>query len=87
MNFADEGLLTLLNKPQAQDLLSLEVDTDGFIYALDSVFGRVFVYDVESNLLTAFGGGLSQGDQLGTFQQAVAIAATQQDVLVADSAQ
>ncbi len=87
VNFADEGLLTLLNKPQAQDLLSLEVDTDGFIYALDSVFGRVFVYDVESNLLTAFGGGLSQGDQLGTFQQAVAIAATQQDVLVADSAQ
>ncbi len=85
VNFADEGLLTLLNQPQAQDLLSLDVDADGFIYAVDSVFGRVFVYDVESNLLTAFGGGLSEGTQLGTFQQPVAIAATGRDVLVADS--
>lgn len=85
VNFADDGLLTLLNQPQAQDLLSLDVDADGFIYAVDSVFGRVFVYDVESNLLTAFGGGLSEGTQLGTFQQPVAIAATGRDVLVADS--
>ena len=83
VNFADEGLLTLLNQPQAQDLLSLDVDADGFIYAVDSVFGRVFVYDVESNLLTAFGGGLSEGTQLGTFQQPVALAATGRDVLVA----
>ena len=86
INFADEELLTLLNEPQAQDLLSLAVDADGFIYALDSVFGRVFVYDVESNLLTAFGGGLSEGKQLGTFRQAIAVAATRRDVLVADSA-
>lgn len=86
INFADEELLTLLNEPQAQDLLSLAVDDNGFIYALDSVFGRVFVYDVESNLLTAFGGGLSEGEQLGTFKQAVAVAATRRDVLVVDSA-
>lgn len=85
INFADESLLTLLSEPQAQDLLSLAVDSDGFIYALDSIFGRVFVYDVESNLLTTFGGGLATGVQLGTFKQAVAIAATNRDVIVVDS--
>lgn len=86
INFADEKLLTLLNEPQAQDLLSLAVDSDGFVYALDSIFGRVFVYDVESNLITTFGGGLAEGVQLGTFKQAVAIAANNRDVMVADSA-
>lgn len=85
MNFADEALLVTLGETRAQDLLSLDVDADGFIYALDSLFGRVFVYDEESSLLTTFGGGLSEGEQLGTFRQAVAIAATTRDVYVADS--
>lgn len=85
INFADEGLLTLLKSPVAQDLLSLAVDDEGFVYALDSSFGKIFVYDVESNLLTAFGGGLSEGEQIGTFKQAVSIEVTGEDVLVVDS--
>ncbi len=80
--------------PFKQTLTGLAVDDDEFMYILDSAFGRVFVYDAECRMLTAFGGGMSIGTQQGTFQTASAIAVKEtrdadgkvivSDVLVSD---
>lgn len=77
-----------------QTLTGLAVDDDEFMYILDSAFGRVFVYDAECRMLTAFGGGMGNGTQQGTFQTASAIAVKEtrdadgkvivNDVLVSD---
>ena len=40
------------------------VDSEDFIFALDTARGRVFQYDQNSNLISVFGG---IGDQMGTF--------------------
>ena len=42
-------------------------DKNGFYYVIDGTRGRVFVYDMDINLLGVFGGGLNTGKQLGTF--------------------
>ncbi len=67
------------------DTSNLAVDGDGFLYLLDTTYGRVFLYDSENCLLSAFGGGMGFGDQLGTFQMPEAVELNGSDVLVADS--
>lgn len=64
-----------IGKTYAQTLNSLTIDEQGFLYMLDSVKGRVYVYDEECRLLSVFGGGLSGGEQKGTFRNPVAITA------------
>ena len=68
-----------------QDLLSLDVDDNGYIFALDSTYGRIFVYNSENRLMSAFGGGRGFGNHLGTFTSACAIAEHLGDILVCDS--
>ena len=87
VNFADQGNYYDLNKDAMvhQDILGIDVDSDGFIYCLDSTYGRIFVYDQECRLLTAFGGGLGSGEQTGSFKMASAIAISGTRVLVSDS--
>lgn len=80
VNFADAGSKTL-----KQDLLSLSVDDEGYIYALDSAYGHIFIYDKNKNLLSVFGCGSRNGTQDGSFTSAVAITLNNNDVLVADS--
>ena len=79
-NFADAGSKTL-----KQDLLSLSVDDGGYIYALDSAYGHIFIYDKNKNLLGVFGCGSRSGAQDGSFTSPVAITLNGNDVLVADS--
>ncbi len=76
INFADDDINRSLNINSAykQTITGLEVDNDEFMYALDSAYGRIFVYDSECRMLTAFGGGMKVGTQKGTFQSASAIA-------------
>ena len=62
----------------------LAVDDNEFMYALDIKFGRVFVYDAQCRMLTAFGGGMNAGTQEGTFYNAAAISLKGQDILVVD---
>lgn len=50
-----------------QDIMDIEVDSNGFLYALESAYGRIYLYDGECRLLTAFGGGMGDGRTLGTF--------------------
>lgn len=86
-NFADEGYNSTSrdNKAQLQDLSSIDVDENGYIYALDSKFGRIFVYDKTGKMLSAFGGGFEYGEQKGNFQRALTLALCGDRLLVLDS--
>lgn len=68
-----------------QDLLGLSADDDGYIYALDSAYGHIFIYDKNSVCLAVFGCGSREGIQDGSFTSAQAITLNGSDVLVADS--
>ncbi len=81
-NFSDTNSSTvhLVNV----DFNGIAVDEDGYIYALDSTYGRIFVYDKECNLLSAFGGGFGEGKQKGVFSLAGSIDAKNGKVFVVD---
>lgn len=81
VDIADQRLGT---GKRLQNFSSIDVDKDGFIYALDDTYGRIFVYDAETNLLSAFGGGNGNGNQKGTFVQANAVAVSDDKVYVSD---
>ena len=56
-------------------------DDDEYIYALDSTYGKIFVYDNLCNLLFVLG---NKGEQIGTFQYPVAIEKSGKYLLVLD---
>lgn len=62
----------------------ITVDPQGFIYAVDQSRGRIFMYDEECRLISAFGTGFSEGDQVGTFLNSTAIASSQDRLYVLD---
>ena len=68
-----------------QNFVSVDVDSEGYMYALDQTYGRIYVYDSECNLLNAFGGGAGEGNQYGTFEFANSIAISNERVFVADN--
>lgn len=74
------------NGHYSQDILGVTVDKNGFIYALDSAYGHIFVYDQNNSLIGAFGCGTRSGEQTGSFTSAVAISLNGADVIVADAA-
>lgn len=79
-NYSDEGTGTY-----QQDMHGLDVDAQGFIYAIDSSYGHIFVYDQNNNLLGVFGSGAKTGTQDGSFTIASAITVNGNDVIVSDS--
>lgn len=85
INFADADVITVKGEKLGQDLLGIALDDDDFIYALDSTCGRVFLYDREYKLLSAFGSGMGRGEQVGSFVLPSAIDINGDDVLVCDS--
>ena len=62
-----------LNFALYQKIIGLDVDDKEFMYALDSTYGRIYLYDAQCRLLTTFGGGMQSGTQKGTFQTASAL--------------
>ena len=86
VNFTDDRVNTTYNDgdPVNQNIVGLAVDDENFLYCLESQYGRVYIYDKECHMLTAFGGGLQNGTQSGTFQSARALALNGSDVLVCD---
>lgn len=74
------------DEPEGEKFLTnyvdIAADEDGFIYALDSYNGRVFMYDNTGFQIAIFGGA---GTQLGTFSTAAAIDTMGERVLVLDS--
>lgn len=87
INFTDDEENTTYKDGETlnQNIVALEVDKNGYIYCLDASFGRVFLYDSEKRMLSAFGSGMGSGTQKGSFTQASALALNGGDVLVTDS--
>ena len=50
-----------------QDIMDVEIDSHGFIFGLESAYGKVFMYDENGTTLSVFGGGTGTGSQLGAF--------------------
>ncbi len=86
-NFAEFDVAVRHDKDVRQNFVGIAVDDMGFIYALDSTYGLIYVYDTDCNLVTAFGGGKNSGDRIGTYSAACAIAVSEDKVFVADSLQ
>lgn len=87
VNFTDDNVNMTFKITESfdQNIQSIAIDDDGFVYCLDASYGRVFLYDAECNMVTAFGGGMSNGKQDGTFMSASAIALNGNDVIVSDN--
>lgn len=84
--FGNGEIVKLIDNTTATEkFCSVAVDNNGYIYALDTTYGRVFVYDTECNLVTAFGGGMGLAEQVGSFTQASEVVINGTDVLVIDS--
>lgn len=70
-----------------QDFCDIEIDDYGYVYALDSRYDKVFVYDSDCRAVTVFGGGMGLGDQQGTFIESCAMVLKNNgaQVLIADT--
>ncbi|MEE1314149.1 MAG: YIP1 family protein [Faecalimonas sp.] len=67
-----------------QTVVSIAVSEDGYMFALDRTNGLVYIYDEESNLMGAFGGGLGEGAQNGVFKTPVSLTLQGNKIYVAD---
>ena len=83
-NFLENQVVKRLGSPRAQNVVALTIGNAGYMYALDKTYGKVYVYDEDCNLVTAFGGGVGNGKRLGTFVEPVSLAVNGNDLLVAD---
>ncbi len=84
-NFGEAETEKRNNKAVVQNFTSIQTDERGYIYALDSTYGIIYIYDSESNLITAFGGGKGKGTQAGVFSAPAALAYSNDRLAVADS--
>ncbi len=85
VNFLENEIIKRFNAGRAQNIVSIAVDSNGYMYALENTYGLIYVYDEECNLITAFGGGIGEGVQLGLFMNPTSIALNGEDVLVSDA--
>ena len=86
INFGeDEMYATNLKNLVKQDFSGITVDADGYIYALDSSYGKIYVYDAECNSIAVIGGGLGLSTQKGTFVTPTSIEVANGKILVSDS--
>lgn len=84
-NFMEPEIVKRLGYNRNQNLVAIDVSGQGYIYALDATYGKIYMYDKDCNLITVFGSGTGTGTQLGTFKAPVSLATCGNDVLVADS--
>ncbi len=68
-----------------QNIVGIEVDSEGFIYALDAVYGHIFVYDSECTMLTCVGNGNGAGMRNGSFKLPTSLCINGNDIVVTDS--
>lgn len=86
LNFADESdLLNDSGHPVLTSFSKLCVDSDGFVYAVDTTYGHIFIYDNMCNSFAVFGGGFGAGSQDGTFIRPESIAVYGDMLYVLDS--
>lgn len=70
--FGDKEVAVFNSQARTQNISGVAVDGDGYIYCFDAASGKIFVYDRECYMMTAFGGA-GNGDQNGTFKQITAL--------------
>ena len=85
INLLEKKVVVRFRRARVQDIVSLDVDPQGYMFALDRTYGFIYLYDRECNLINGFGGGTGSGGQLGTFQTPSAIAVHGDRLLVADT--
>jgi len=85
VNFLESKVVSRYNAVRFQNITSVDVDKNGYMYALENTYGLIYVYDEECNLVTAFGGGIGNGEQQGLFKNTTSIAINGEDILVTDS--
>ena len=84
-NFGEIDIVRRREQNISQNFTSIATDSKGFIYSLDASYGFIYVYDIKSNLLGAFAGGIGNGNQLGVFSSANSLALNGTSILVTDS--
>ena len=86
VNFLDDEINRTFNNgyPLSQRVSALAVDKKGFIFGLEASYGKILVYDAKCKMITAFGGGMGNGTQKGTFRTPSAIEIKGTDILVTD---
>ena len=67
--FGINGSIKRTFETEKSTFVSVTVDKNGFIYAVDAKFGRIMVYDKYGVMICAFGGGLEEGSNKGTFKK------------------
>lgn len=83
--FAEPKLILTYKKYMSQKMAVIDVNDDGYIYALESLYGFIYIYDSECNLLSTFGGGVEMGDERGMFSTASAMCLNGNQLVVGDS--
>ncbi len=84
-NFTESKLATRNNSSKLQNITSVDVDDEGFIYIIDKTYGVIYVYDSECNLISAFGGNNGDYKENGKFTMAVSLSMNGNDILVGDA--
>lgn len=84
VNFVEEKVTLSFGEKRPQNIVSIDVDENNFIYAIDSRKGIIYVYDEECNLMAGFGGGKDLTTRKGVFDKPTAILVNQSNVLVSD---
>ena len=84
INFADGGYGENSSSLLAQDLSCMDVDSDGFFYLLDTVYGRIYWYSKDCSLLSVFGGDAGDVFQEGTFISPCALAVSGGKIFICD---
>lgn len=85
VNFLESNVVKRFMEYRLQNIVAIEVDENGYFYALDQTYGLVYVYDRESNLISAFGGGVGEGERVGNFKKATSLALNGSSIIVGDS--
>ena len=83
-NFNESTVVTNFKKTMTQRMSVVDVNENGYIYALEELYGLIYIYDNECNLLCAFGGGVEQGDELGMFTAATGMCLNGNQIVVGD---
>ena len=84
-NFVEEKIVKRFGVNKPQNIIAVDVDDDGFIYALDNMHNLVYIYDDECNMLCGFGGGTDYMKRLGVFDNTQGLKLNGTDVLVIDA--
>lgn len=85
VQFAEGEVIRNVTTSRVQNFIGIAIDSSEFIHILDSRYGLIYMYDSDCNLISAYGGGVGQGNQLGLFKNASAITINGDNVLVLDA--